>query len=1026
MAPQLKPGTIFVQNYDQKKSKLYTLNILNGQTSLVGEIAAEVYDLAFVGTELYGLKKKEKRGFGRRQSSMDLIKIDSSSGHATVVGNTGFEVAGLAYDAKNQLLYASSAEQIVAINPKTGKSKVVVDLDAGDRVCGEIAFNRAGQLFITLTGPDKIKYLATCELDSGNVSIIGDTEFPGLASMKFMDNILYGVAGKYAGLGGTDGQIVRLETTTGKGVLFNTTEPKAKWAGIGIVPIAQSAAQEITPPPGTSSSTNDSLTADSSTANHSTEEETMTQLTIDTKENCYVINTDGMKHLQESVASTYTLGQGQHSIRIDSGRYHHSQQATDGEPLVLLWIYGTDGSTFINQNTGIEVGATWVTLNGYHDVLQIEAQQPISLNALFFSYEGSGATGTVTLSITSGGTTERLTVDSQQNSFLLDQSYLSGLQQSDINSLELAPGNYRFNIRESSATYWNNEKKFDLEPWALLRVQGGRFVTELTGTETSESWCSLNGLQDTIVLEVKETTTVSGFFFDTYKEDNEGQIILEVNPVSEADVSSGYELVKVNLQQIAEGNLSENVTINASGATTVSNSQSVGKVSTERQEIFSQSSSGGSSGSSSQSSSRGFEQEFAFTFQFDSDKLEETWQQVSSQTEAAVSTEQTERDTQRWDQLESWIMRTSQEQVKKLSQKVARNEFLLKTLTQQIELSFNQTFEAWTGYFDQRLIELLDTKIATIIEEQIDAKVTIQTEEAKVQVRRDILGELDQRIDTNLQSKVMNLRNDVTSLVAKEMTTTVSESFSRLDEQLNIKISNKSEDIKASVTQDFQGDLDRRIEAILEGKVINLRNDISSTITREMTGNISDAFSRLNEQLDIKISDKSEDIKTLVISDFQGELDRRIAVNIENKVVNLRNDISSVVNREMTSRISESVKSDVLANIKKQQLAFDVNSFRAEIGKFYSQLAQFESKINSRIAQGDTELYNWTLEQIVTLQGCITDRQALVNMFDSFSAELKSKLDNADCVQPTRFEPWVRVEDPQQLASTQPKQLSSE
>ncbi|HEY9296180.1 MAG TPA: hypothetical protein VIQ31_07370, partial [Phormidium sp.] len=73
---------------------------------------------------------------------------------------------------------------------------------------------------------------------------------------------------------------------------------------------------------------------------------------------------------------------------------------------------------------------------------------------------------------------------------------------------------------------------------------------------------------------------------------------------------------------------------------------------------------------------------------------------------------------------------------------------------------------------------------------------------------------------------------------------------------------------------------------------------------------------------------------------------------------------------------------------------------------------------------GDTQLYNWTLEQLITLQSCLTDRQALVEMFESFATRLKDELDNTDCVNPNQFTPWVRRTDiGGQLEPMQPRQL---
>ena len=960
----------------------------------MGEIATEVYDLAVVDQQLYGLKKRSRKGFSSR-STMNLIKIDPATGQSTVVGNTGLELAGLSYNPADKKLYATAADKIVVIDLKTGKGSVVVTLSDRDRVCGEIAFDSTGKFFITLTGTDRKKYLATCNLKTGKVSLIGDTGFPGLASMKFMGDTLYGVAGNYPGLGGTDGQIVRIDTATGKAVLFNTTIPAARWAGIAIVP------QPAVGQPG--SRQTDSSSASPKTSS-SDSPKAMPLLTIDTKENCYIINTEGMKSLQETVASTHTLNKGSYSIRIKSGQYQHAKGSADQEPFVLLWLYGNNNSSFVNKNTGCKVGTTWTTLNGYDDILKLEAEEPVYLHALFFGFEGVDSAGSVTLEIAQAGSNKAphsLTVDAQQNSFLLKPALLSELTQADKNSRALAPGNYRFKIRESTASYWSDQQKFQLEPWAVLRIQGGKFVNSLTGAEVSESWCSLNGLQDDFILEVKEKTTVTGFFFDTYREDNEGQIILTVDTIAAAEVARAYQKREQSGAAYRKTEQTAGQTVRPSTAKQAAGQQATGQQS-----------------QSSQSSSK----EFSFNFQFDANQMEEVWQQVASQAEASISTTAPTDTSYQWDQLESLIMRNSQAQVKTLATQVAKMKFLMKTLMQQIELSFNQTFEAWSGYFDQRLIELLDTQIITIIEDQISAKLLAQRGEERTEITKTIQSELDRRISSTLENRVVNLRNDVSASVTKDMTQSVSEAVKRLEEQLALKVAAQSNDINVSVTKVFQSELDKRITATLESQISSLRGDIIASVTKDVTQNISEAAQRLEAQLTLKVADQSEDIKALVTQDFQNELEKRIDINLESKVVNLRSDVSSIVNREMASSISSAVKMDVLADIKKQQLAFDVSAFRGEIGKFYAQLAQFETKINARIAQGDTDLYHWTLEQLVRLQSCITDRQALAGLFESFSAELKDKLESAPCVQPARFNAWVR-ETPQ-IEPPQPKQLS--
>ena len=59
----------------------------------------------------------------------------------------------------------------------------------------------------------------------------------------------------------------------------------------------------------------------------------------------------------------------------------------------------------------------------------------------------------------------------------------------------------------------------------------------------------------------------------------------------------------------------------------------------------------------------------------------------------------------------------------------------------------------------------------------------------------------------------------------------------------------------------------------------------------------------------------------------------------------------------------------------------------------------------------------------MALQGCLTDRQALVEMFESFASNLKDELDNAPCISPSRFTPMTANIDQSQLSPVQPGQL---
>ncbi|MDJ0589591.1 MAG: hypothetical protein QNJ72_06280 [Pleurocapsa sp. MO_226.B13] len=1169
---ELKPKTVYVQDYISGKAcKLYTLDLKTGSADLVGAIATDVYDLAFVGSQLYGLQQQPGG------KTTNLVKIDRATGKATVVNDIGFHVVGLAYNRQRDTLYATAAKQLIAIDLETGKGKPVVTVSKDKRGCGEVAFDSHGRAYITLIGTDKKKHLASCDLDSGKVKVIGNIGFPDLASMEFIDDVLYGVTGNFFNLG-KDGQLIRIDIQTGKGTLVTKTTPLGRWAGMTIY-------EPATVPQGKTPTT-----VNLNQQSQTTVKEDMKLLTIDTKENCYVIDPNGMNELQQNVASSFTFDKGTYEIQITSGRYSFAKSETEGELLVLLWLYGENGSTFINNNTGFEVGATWTTLHGYNDRLQLEVKDKAVLCALFFDVNNSNNSGSVDLSITSqtpSFPSQRLTVDSHQNCYVLDEKHLSSLKHWDRNFIELDPGNYRIKIREGNASYWSDNKKFDIEPWALIWIKAGKFVPKLTGTEVGETWCSLNGFQDEFILEVKQKTTLSGFFFDTYKEDNEGQIVLAIEPISAAEVTQAYE------QQLSISGSHQQVTATSTVSTTE-------QVAHESQVAV------GASGSStshhtSSTSSTSYSGGSSFSFHFNEAQMEEMWQKMIPKIEASVTVkdEQDEKkEAYYWDNLEKWILKGYQTQAKELAMQVARLEFMMKTITQQMEVSFNQNFQAWSSHFDDRLNNLLTTRITNMVDEQIKLNLSKHSQDIKNLVVEQMQSEVDKRIDTIVNLKVANLSQDIkkTSLeqievdLDKRIANTVNvniadrsteinnaiveqihnEMDERINSVVNLKISDRGQEIKKSALEEIQADLDKRIDAVVNLKITDLTPELNNLVVQQIQGNMdqridtvvnlkvanlsqdikqssleqikadldrriansvnvsisersteinnsvieqihnemderintvvnlktsdqnqeikksaleeiqADLDKRIDAVVNLKITDLTPEINTSVVQQIQGNIDQRIDavvnlktndlpqnvknlviqqiqpdidrqivsvvdkstennvqvvannimsdidnhinVNFDNKILNFRDDVTAIVKNEINHN-NESISTTILSDITNQQFFLDMQTIKAEVDNFYARLGQFETQLNLRIKQGDNQLYNWTLEQLVALQGCLTDRQALAEMFESFASNLKNELDNAACVQPSRFTPMTANVEQSQIAPATAQQL---
>jgi hypothetical protein len=123
----------------------------------------------------------------------------------------------------------------------------------------------------------------------------------------------------------------------------------------------------------------------------------VTDLKVHSKHNCYLLDAEAMKRLQEEISVSTTLAPGTNVIKIRGGSFNYAVGNRQvGEPLVLLWIYG---GKFINKKTNAEVSATWSSLNGYDDTLTLEVLEPATLCAFFFDTYVDDNEGEVHLSI---------------------------------------------------------------------------------------------------------------------------------------------------------------------------------------------------------------------------------------------------------------------------------------------------------------------------------------------------------------------------------------------------------------------------------------------------------------------------------------------------------------------------------------------------------------------------------------------------------------------------------------------------
>ncbi|MGK7918232.1 MAG: hypothetical protein AB4038_22285, partial [Prochloraceae cyanobacterium] len=254
---------------------------------------------------------------------------------------------------------------------------------------------------------------------------------------------------------------------------------------------------------------------------------------------------------------------------------------------------------------------------------------------------------------------------------------------------------------------------------------------------------------------------------------------------------------------------------------------------------------------------------------------------------------------------------------------------------------------------------------------------------------------------------------EIKNLVVQQIQTDID---NRIDAVVNLKISDQTQNIKNLVVQQIQTDIDKRIDAVVNLKINDQTQNIKNLVVQQIQTDI-------DKRINSVVNQSNESNVQLVVNNVMSDIDNHIDVNLDNKILNFRNDVSSIIKNEINENFAQSLTSNILSQITKQQFYLDMQSIKAEVENFYARLGQFENQLNLRINQGDTRVYNWTLEQLVALQGCMTDRQALVEMFESFSSKLKTALDGAACVQPSRLTSWVTTETNPELEPEEPEQL---
>jgi hypothetical protein len=120
-------------------------------------------------------------------------------------------------------------------------------------------------------------------------------------------------------------------------------------------------------------------------------------------------------------------------------------------------------------------------------------------------------------------TTQELKVHSQRNCLALSTEDMRRIQDEVAVSIPLETGIHLIKLRQNvTSTATASEP----EPSVLLWIYGGPVINRSTDAEVTATWASLQGYEDVLALDVKQTANLCALFIDTAAKT--GQLSLSV------------------------------------------------------------------------------------------------------------------------------------------------------------------------------------------------------------------------------------------------------------------------------------------------------------------------------------------------------------------------------------------------------------------------------------------------------------------------------------------------------------------
>lgn len=123
--------------------------------------------------------------------------------------------------------------------------------------------------------------------------------------------------------------------------------------------------------------------------------------------------------------------------------------------------------------------------------------------------------------------TSHIMLNRPTNTYVLDAAQVEQLTQQAAVKQTLQPGHYTLKITDGQFSY-RPLHEHPGEPLVMLWLKGGKLIGDRANIVTQDTWLTLNGYGDEYKVQILEPTTLYGFFIDTHKTDNAGEVTVKV------------------------------------------------------------------------------------------------------------------------------------------------------------------------------------------------------------------------------------------------------------------------------------------------------------------------------------------------------------------------------------------------------------------------------------------------------------------------------------------------------------------